>query len=221
MVADDPETSADLDGHQQSSANSSCSYEQQKQCNNAQQQQTGERPSCGGAANCTLTTADAGITSSYNPKDPNSSVTVSLTQSIAATTQNADGTTTITRATVTTSVTDNGSGGTTYTQTVSNKQTISVDANGASTYGAASGGSRTISASEAAQAFGNGAGANVGAIVMRGERFSARMDFVTAFNHAKNLDLQDRIGSRRTGDHARDVLKVGAELVEALTHAFE
>jgi hypothetical protein len=43
MVSDDPETSADLDGHTQgSTANSPCSYESQQQCNNQQQQQSND-----------------------------------------------------------------------------------------------------------------------------------------------------------------------------------
>jgi RHS repeat-associated protein len=41
MVADDPESFADLDGHLQNSpANAPCSYENKQQCNNSQQQQS-------------------------------------------------------------------------------------------------------------------------------------------------------------------------------------
>jgi hypothetical protein len=140
---------------------------------------------------------------------------------VSATTQNSDGTTTIVRATVITSVTD-GEKGTTYSQSVNDKQSITVDPKtGQTTYGASTSSSGAITREAAAVAFGNGAGGILGNVAMANERFQARMQYSEDFNHNQSKQSQDRIGRTGRMESAGAVLRHVAEAIEALARTFE
>jgi RHS repeat-associated protein len=208
-VTDDPLSHTDLDGHfQMAPANNSCGNNNGDSC---------KPPSCASGTDCELTITNVGKEIKYDAKDPNSAVSVSILQSFVATTDNGDGTVTITKALVTTTVTD--SDAPKYTQTIADKQSVNVDkTTGQTTYGPSVSGSRSVSLDEAAKRF-TGQGGVTGALGVQSEMIAARTSYSTDFKNNVNRENLRSLEHSEHRQNSLDDLRHGVlKVLEALEH---
>jgi RHS repeat-associated protein len=210
FVTDDPLSHTDLDGHfQMAPASNSCGNNNGDSC---------KPPSCASGTDCHLQVHTVAKDVTYDPKNPNSPITVSITQSYVTTTTNGDGTVTITKALVTTTVTDSDNGQS-YSQTVAGKQSITADATtGQTTYGPSTTATRGISENEAARQF-TGQGGFTGVLGLQAEMIAARTSYTADFNNNLNGERMRSLEHSEHRQNGLDNFRLGVlKVLEALEH---